>query len=46
MLASHIFVMDNSDFKEARPNIDKEQKKEARVFRLFRAAEARNRLKT
>ncbi|XP_025948598.1 protein LKAAEAR1 [Dromaius novaehollandiae] len=45
MLASHIFMMDNSYFSKAKPSIDTEQKKEARVFGLLRAAEARNRLR-
>lgn len=38
--------MDNSYFKEAKPSIDKEQKKEAAVFRLIRAAETCNHFKT
>ena len=37
-LASHIFMMGNSYFEEAKPSIDKEQKKEARVFRLLSLA--------
>lgn len=46
VLASHIFMMDSSYFKEAKPSIDKEQKKKARVFRLLRAAEAHTHLET
>ena len=46
MLASHVFKMDNSYFKEAEPSIDKEQKKEAGVLGLLRAAEAHNPLDT
>lgn len=45
-LASYVFVMDNSYFKEAKPSIDEEQKKEAVVFRLIRAAETCNHFKT
>lgn len=45
-LALYAFMMDNSYFEEAKPSIDKEQKKEARVFRLIRAAETCNHFKT